>query len=59
MASVELRELLASVKAVWDADVSHPTPTLGPRLPLHLDPVSYTRTQETELRRRTRPANRR
>lgn len=40
MAAVEARELLASVKAVWDADVSHPTPqVLGAPLPLHLDPA--------------------
>jgi vancomycin permeability regulator SanA len=36
-----VREMLATVKAVWDVDVTHPGPTLGgPPVQLRIDPVS-------------------
>lgn len=36
-----IREMLATVKAVWDVDVTHPGPTLGgPPVPLRIDPIS-------------------
>ena len=36
-----VREMLATVKAVWDVDVTHPGPTLGgPSVHLRIDPVS-------------------
>jgi len=37
-----VREVLATVKAVWDVDVTHPGPTFGgPPVQLHMDPVSH------------------
>ena len=36
-----VREMLATVKAVWEVDLTHPGPTLGgPPVALRLDPVS-------------------
>jgi vancomycin permeability regulator SanA len=40
MAHYQLREVLASVKAMWDVDVGHPDPRfLGPHVQLNLQPV--------------------
>lgn len=37
-----VREVLATVKAVWDVDVTHPGPTLGgPPVRLRIDPASH------------------
>ena len=41
MVHYQAREVLADVKAMWDADVSHPRPRyLGPSVHLNLQPVA-------------------
>jgi vancomycin permeability regulator SanA len=41
MVHYQAREVLADVKAIWDADLSHPAPRyLGQHEPLHLQPVA-------------------
>lgn len=40
MAHYQVREMLASVKAMWDVDLGHPDPRfLGPHVQLNLQPV--------------------
>ena len=41
MVEYQTREVLADVKAMWDADVSHPSPRfLGPHVHLNLQPAA-------------------
>jgi vancomycin permeability regulator SanA len=41
MAHYQVREMLASVKAMWDVDLGHPGPRyLGPHVQLNLQPAA-------------------
>jgi vancomycin permeability regulator SanA len=40
MIHYQAREVLADVKAMWDADVSNPTPVMGGHEQLNLQPVA-------------------